>query len=170
MQLVYLIIHARSTRSRATSARNGAKVIRNGAKVIRNGAKVIRSHAIPARNGARIIRSHATPARNSAIAIRSHVIPARSGARIIRSGATPARNGGPSVRKDLGNFFTLLTKQKGKLPSPTKQILQQTQDDNRMKIKKLRPDQTAGQRKSPWAEASFGLEFLHTFLSRKKYE
>jgi len=36
--------------------------------------------------------------------------------------------------------------------------------------KKPRPDQTAGQRKGLWAEASFCLEFLHTFLSRKKYE
>jgi hypothetical protein len=33
-----------------------------------------------------------------------------------------------------------------------------------------RADQTAGQGKGLWAEASFGLEFLHTFLSRKKYE
>jgi hypothetical protein len=33
-----------------------------------------------------------------------------------------------------------------------------------------RPGRTAGQRKGLWAEASFCLEFLHTFLSRKKYE
>jgi hypothetical protein len=67
-------------------------------------------------------------------------------------------------------FLTLLTKQKGKLPSQTKHILRQAQDDNRIKNKEPRPDQTAGQRKGLWAEASFGLEFLHTFLSRKKYE
>ena len=36
--------------------------------------------------------------------------------------------------------------------------------------KKPRPDQTAGQGKGLWAEASFCLDFLNTFLSRKKYE
>ena len=60
--------------------------------------------------------------------------------------------------------ITFLIKQKDKitiLKIKTTQYIQ---------YKKPRPDQTAGQGKGLWAEASFGLDFLNTFLSRKKYE
>jgi hypothetical protein len=41
---------------------------------------------------------------------------------------------------------------------------------NKTEKKKARPGRTAGQRKGLWVEASFYLDFLHTFSSRKKYD